>query len=235
MADNDNALPSSRYAASSHTNASNNDSSPTTHRCNNFNNYVVKEGRSHQSSIICFLHLLRSMSSSLFNFACQTVFFYNLSPSFLWSTSSPGTLHFILHLFPHPIIDFFLQHMPYHHKLFCCSTEIMWSNLSLFFNPLLGTLSCSITPHIHLTILISAHWIATSFSFLTGQVSLPCNILLRKQLLYNLPLTINDISLLVSNGTNCLNLFHRIWTIVSTAASASPSTLNMSPNNKTYL
>ena len=31
--------------------------------------------------------------------------------------------------------------------------------------------------HIHLTILISARWSATSFSFLTGQVSLPCNIL----------------------------------------------------------
>jgi len=58
-------------------------------------------------------------------------------------------------------------------------------------NPLLGTLSCNLTPHIHLTILISAHWSATSFSFLTGQVSLPCNILLRIQLLYNLLLTIN--------------------------------------------
>jgi len=43
--------------------------------------------------------------------------------------------------------------------------------------------------------------------FLAGQVSLQCNILLCTQLLYNLPLTINDISLLVSNGTNCLNLF----------------------------
>jgi len=30
------------------------------------------------------------------------------------------------------------------------------------------------------------------------------------QLLYNLPLTVNDISLLVSNGTNNLNLFHPI-------------------------
>jgi len=40
----------------------------------------------------------------------------------------------------------------------------------------------------------------TSFSFLTGQVSLRCNILLRTNLLYNLPLTVNDISLLVSNG-----------------------------------
>jgi len=41
-------------------------------------------------------------------------------------------------------------------------------------------------------------------------LSLPCNILLCTQLLYNLPLTFNDISLLVSNGANCLNLFHPI-------------------------
>jgi len=41
-----------------------------------------------------------------------TVLFHNLSPSFLWSTSWPGTLHLILHTFLHPIIVFFLQHMP---------------------------------------------------------------------------------------------------------------------------
>jgi len=52
--------------------------------------------------------------------------------------------------------------------------------------------------------LVAAVWSATSFSFLTGQVSLLCNILLRTQLLYNLPLTVNDISSLVSNGTICL-------------------------------
>jgi len=69
----------------------------------------------------------------------------------------------------------------------------------------------------------------TAFSFLTGQVSLPCSILLHTQLLYSLPLPINDISLLVSNGTNCRNLFHPIQILASTAASASPSTLNISP------
>ena len=74
----------------------------------------------------------------------------------------------------------------------------------------LGTLSCSLMPHIHLTILISACLSATSFSFLMGQVSLPCNISLRTHLLYKLPLTINDISLSVSNGTNRLNLFYPI-------------------------
>jgi len=65
----------------------------------------------HQSFLICFLHLLWSMISSMFNFMCQTVFFHNLSlsPSFLWSTSWPSTLHFILHTFLHPIIVFFSQ------------------------------------------------------------------------------------------------------------------------------
>ena len=57
-------------------------------------------------------------------------------------------------------------------------------NLSL--GSLLGNLSFSLTPHILLTILISARSSATSFSFLTGQVSLPCNILLCTQLLYSL-------------------------------------------------
>jgi len=45
-------------------------------------------------------------------FTCLTVFFHNLCPSFLWSTSWSGTLHFILHTFLHPIIVFFLQHVP---------------------------------------------------------------------------------------------------------------------------
>jgi len=42
-----------------------------------------------------------------------------------------------------------------------------------------------------------------------SHVSHPCNnILLRTQLLYNLPLAVNGISLLVSNGTNYLNFLH---------------------------
>jgi len=45
-------------------------------------------------------------------FTCLTVFLHNLWPNFLWSTSWPGTLHFILHTFLHPIIVFFSQHMP---------------------------------------------------------------------------------------------------------------------------
>jgi len=46
---------------------------------------------------------------------------------------------------------------------------------------------------------------------------------------YRPGLTINDISLLVCNGTNCLNLFHPIQILFSTAASASPPIFNISP------
>ena len=103
----------------------------------------------HQSFLICFIHQLRSMASSLFNLTHLTIFFHNLCPSVLWSTSWPGTLDFILHTFLRPIIVFFLQHGPYHCNLFRCSTEIMPSNPSLSLNPLLGILSCSFTAHIH--------------------------------------------------------------------------------------
>jgi len=122
-----------------------------------------------QSSLICFLRLLRSMAS-LFNLrAWQS--FHTLSLSFLWSTSWPGTLHFILHTFLHPIIVFFSQPMSIPSQpIFCCRTELMSSNPSLSLNPLLWNLSCSLIPHIYLTILISACWSATSFSFLMGQV-----------------------------------------------------------------
>jgi len=79
---------------------------------------------------------------------------------------------------------------PYHRKLFCCSINIISSIPSISLNSLVGTLSFILTLHIYLTILISACWSATSFSFLTGQVSLPCSILLYTQLLYSLPLLI---------------------------------------------
>ena len=98
---------------------------------------------------------------------------------------------------PHIPYIFFTQSVssfrstcPYHRNLFCCNINIIPFIPSLSLNSLLGTLSLTLTLHIHLTILISDRWSATSFSFLTGQVSLPCSILLRTQLLYSLPLLI---------------------------------------------
>jgi len=157
-----------------------------------------------------------------------SVFFHNLQVFFGLPLGLAPFTSYSIHFFTQSLSSF--RHTcAYHRNLFHCSTEIMSSKPSLPLNSLLGTLSCNFTPHIHLTILISALWSATSFSFVTGQVSLPCNILLHTQLLYNLPLTVNDISLLVSNGTRCLNLFYPIRILLSTVASASPSTLNMSP------
>jgi len=54
---------------------------------------------------------------------------HNLSPSFLCSTSWPGTLNFV-HFFIQSLSSF-RSTCPYHHNLFCCSTEITSSNPSL--------------------------------------------------------------------------------------------------------
>jgi len=143
---------------------------------------------------------------------CITVFLCNLSKF---------SLVYLLAWHHKYSINFFTQSLSSHaHTIATCFAVVprLCHLILVSFNPLLGTLSCSLMPQIHLTILISAHWSATSFSVFAGQVSLPCNILHRTQLLYNLPLNINDISLLVSNGTNCLNLFHPIRILVSTAA-----------------
>jgi len=72
-------------------------------------------------------------------FTCLTGFFHNLFPSFLWSTSWPGTLHFILHNFFTQLLSSFRSTCLYHHSLFCCSTKIMSSNPSLSLIALLGT------------------------------------------------------------------------------------------------
>jgi len=104
----------------------------------------------HQSTIICFLHLLRSMASPLFNLRdwqsfCTTslqVFFgqpLGLAPSTSYS----------IHFFTQSLSSF-CSTCPYHRNLFCCSTEIISSNPSLSLNPLLGTLSFSLMPHIQL-------------------------------------------------------------------------------------
>ena len=51
------------------------------------------------SSIILYLLLPSNMIHSILHvqFMCLTVFFRILCPSFLWTTSWPGTLHFILY------------------------------------------------------------------------------------------------------------------------------------------
>ena len=136
----------------------------------------------------------------------------------LWQPLSSSSSVFLLVL--DPLLHTSCISSPSHRLLFtahahtnaaCSAVITMLCHLYLvsLSTPYLGIylLAYSVMPHIHLTILISARWSATTFSFLTGQVSLPCNMLLSTQLLYNLSLIIKDTSLLVSSGTSCLNLF----------------------------
>jgi len=102
----------------------------------------------------------------LVQYACLAVFFpRSLSKISLISVGLAPSTSYSIHFFTQSLSS---SHntCPYHRNLFCCSTEIMSSNPSLPLNPLLGILSRSLTAHIHLTILISAHWSATLFSFL---------------------------------------------------------------------
>jgi len=126
------------------------------------------------------LIIIQSLSASsiyhdpnyvLGNFFCTTslhVFFglpLGLEPSTSYS----------IHFFTQSVSSF-RSTCPYHHNLFCCSINIISSIPSLSLNSPLGTPSFTLTLHIHLTTLISTRRSATSFSFPTGQVSLPCSI-----------------------------------------------------------
>jgi len=152
-----------------------------------------------QSSHICFLHLLWSMASSMFNLRARESFF-TISPCFLWFTFWPGTL---IHFFTQSLSSFRSNA----HTIATCFAVVprLCHLILVSLSTLYLELFCSLTPYIHLTISSLLAEVPPHFPFfLTGQVSLPCTIL-RAQLLYNLPLTISDISLMVSNGTNCLN------------------------------
>jgi len=116
-------------------------------------------------------------------FCCSIEIMSSASSIYYDPWHPPSSIHALYSLFPQSLSKFSLVylfswhpplHTPYisspnHCLLFatCANTiatcfavvstiEIMSSNPSLPLNSLLGTLSCSFTPHIHLTILISA-------------------------------------------------------------------------------
>ena len=64
----------------------------------------------HRTSFINFLHLLRSIASSLFSLRARQSSLTTF-PGPLWFSSWTWTLYFILHAFLHPI-NIFSQHMP---------------------------------------------------------------------------------------------------------------------------
>jgi len=67
--------------------------------------------RGHQSSLSAFFIYYDPWHPPYSIHMLYSLFPQSLSKS-LWSTSWPGTLHFILHTFLHPIIVFFSQHKP---------------------------------------------------------------------------------------------------------------------------
>jgi len=93
-----------------------------------------------------------------------TVFLHNLSPTFLWSSPWTGTLHFILHSSPNHCLLLTAQA---HTSTNCFAVVPRLCHLiPVSLNPLLGTLSCSFTLHIHLTIFISVREVPPHFPFL---------------------------------------------------------------------
>ena len=151
--------------------------------------------RGNQLSLICFISLLRSMTSSLFSphawQSFSTISKFSLVYLLTWHPplhtpyiSSPG--HCLL----------FTTHA---HTIATCFAVVprLSSNPSLSLYPLLGILSCSFVPYIRLTIIISARWSATSFSFLMGQVSFHATYYFAHNRCTNLPLTFSEISLLI--------------------------------------
>jgi len=75
----------------------------------------------HQSSLICFLHLLWYMASSLFNLHALQSFSIKFSLVYLLAWHPPLHTPYI----SSPNLCLFSQHMPYHRNLICCSTEII--------------------------------------------------------------------------------------------------------------
>ena len=110
----------------------------------------------HHPIFISFFHLPRSIASSLFKLCawqsfCTTSFHVLFGLPLGLEPSTSYSIHFFTQS-----VSYFHSTCPYHHNLFCCSINIISSIPSLSLNSLLGTLSFTLTLHIHLTILISA-------------------------------------------------------------------------------
>jgi len=108
----------------------------------------------HHPVFISFFHLPRSIASSLFKLCawqsfCTTSFHVIFRLSLGLEPSTSYSIHFFTRS-----VSSFHSTCPYHRNLFCCSINMSPIPI-LSPNSLLGTLSFSLTLHIHLTILIS--------------------------------------------------------------------------------
>jgi len=126
----------------------------------------------HRTSFINFLHLLRSIASSLFSlYARQSSLTISVQVLLGLPLGLGPSTSYSMHFFTRSSSSFHSTcpyQCTYQCSLFCCNTSAMSSIPSLSLSSLLGNLWFSLMPHIHLTILISARWNATIFSFLTN-------------------------------------------------------------------
>ena len=122
--------------------------------------YQKKHSPTHHTDrhpiFISFFHLLRPIASSLFKLLawqcfCTTSFHVLFGLPLGLEPSTSYSIHFFTQS-----VSSFRNTCPYHRNLFCCSIKIISSIPSLCLNSLLGTLSFTLTLHIHLTIFISA-------------------------------------------------------------------------------
>ena len=105
---------------------------------------------------ISFFRLPRSIASSLFKLRawqsfCTTSFHVLFGLPLGLEPSTSYSIHFFT-----KSVSSFRSTCPYHRRVFCCGINIISPVPSLYLNFLLGTLSFTLTLHIHLTILISA-------------------------------------------------------------------------------
>src|SRR5260221_7982033 len=121
-----------------------------------------------------------------------------------------------------------LSTCPNHLSLFRFTTTPIASTPILSLNITLVILSLRDT-HIILILLISALSSFASCSALIGHVSLPYIIQLRIQLLLTFPFSNSEAPFLASICDSSLNLFHALRTLATTAESAPPSALILSP------
>jgi len=89
-----------------------------------------------QTSFINFLHLLRSIASSLFNLrTLQSFSTTSVKVLFGLPLGLGPSTSYSMHFFTQ---SSFRNTCPYHHSLFCCNTNVMSSTSSLSLSSLLG-------------------------------------------------------------------------------------------------
>ena len=128
----------------------------------------------HWSSFINLLHLLRSIASSVFSLlAWQSSLTTSLQVLFGLPLGLGPSTSYSMHFFTQSSSSF-RSTCPYQRSLFCCNTNAMSSIPSIYLtlSSLLGSLSFSLMPHIHLTILCSLKCHHIFFPYRPGLTSM---------------------------------------------------------------